>query len=200
MLIKKIDPKRPDEDLIMEAAEVLKMGGVVAFPTDTVYGIAAMPFDKKAVEKLYRIKGRKKDKPIALLVSSKSFVKSFADDIPAKAKKLISKQWPGPLTLILHKKKGVPDFLTSGKPSIGIRMPDNAIALEIIKNAGGALAVTSANASGKKAATYVREIRKLKGIDLIFDGGRAKLGTASTIVSFMGTEPEIIRKGPGFAL
>jgi L-threonylcarbamoyladenylate synthase len=192
----KIDPVHPDARAINNAVEVLKTGGIVALPTDTVYGIAAMPFNKKAVSKLYKIKGRSDKKPIALLVSSKSQVKRFSGSIPAKASQLMKNHWPGPLTLIFNKKRSVPDSLTSGFKTIGIRMPKNNIALKLIKRAGGALAVTSANISGKKPATTAAQIKGLKGIDLILDGGKCKIGVPSSVIAVSGGELRILRKGP----
>jgi L-threonylcarbamoyladenylate synthase len=186
--------------LIKEAINVLKKGGVVAFPTDTVYGIAAMPHNKKGVSKLYRIKKREKKKPIALLISSKNKVNDFAAKIPSKARKLMAKHWPGALTLVFRKRRSVPDFLTAGLPTIGIRMPKNDIALKLIRSSGGALAVTSANISGGKPATSARQLKKLKGIDLIIDGGRCKIGVPSSVVAVIGNELRILRKGPDLKL
>ena len=179
-----------------KAIAILRSGGIVAFPTDTVYGIAAMPLNKKAVRKLYDIKKREKKKPIALLVSSKKLAEEFAVSIPSKAKKLITKCWPGPLTLIFKKRRSIPDFLTSGLPTIGIRMPDNKIALKLIRKAGGALAVTSANRSGNKPATSAKDIKGMKGIDIIIDGGKCKIGMPSSVVFVSKDRLEIIRKGP----
>jgi L-threonylcarbamoyladenylate synthase len=192
----KIDPVHPDAKAINNAVKMLSSGGIVALPTDTVYGIAAMPFNKKAVSKLYKIKGRSDKKPIALLVSSKSQVRKFTESIPPKAALLTKKHWPGPLTLIFNKKRSVPDFLTSGFKTIGIRMPKNNIALKLIKRSGGALAVTSANRSGKKPATTAAQIKSLKGIDLILDGGKCKIGVPSSVIAVSGGELRIIRKGP----
>jgi len=178
----------------------LKAGGIIAFPTDTVYGIAAMPFNKKAIRSLYKIKKRNKKKPIALLVSSKKLAGKFAVSIPSKAKKLMTKYWPGPLTLIFKKRKSIPAFLTAGLPTIGIRMPKNDIALKLIKNAGGALAVTSANISGNKPAISAGQIKELKGIDFVIDGGKCRIGIPSSVV-FVGKDGlTIIRKGPGLKL
>jgi len=185
----------PDKRSIAEACMILRSGGIVAFPTDTVYGIAAMPFDKKAVRKLYRIKKRGKKKPIALLVSSKKMAGKFAINMSSKAKKLISKYWPGPLTLVFKKRRSVPDFLTSGLPTIGIRMPKNKIALQLIKKAGGALAVTSANLSGNRPAVSADQIKGLKGIDLILDGGKCRIGTPSSVFAFIGGKLKVLRKG-----
>jgi len=192
----KIDLKYPDTKPVNKAARMLRSGGIVAFPTDTVYGIAAMPFNKKAVSKLYKIKSRSDKKPIALLISSKNQVKKFARLIPAKAKKLMTKYWPGPLTLIFKKKKSIPGFLTSNLPTIGIRMPKNKIALKLIKAAGGALAVTSANRSGGKPTKEAKEIKGLKGIDIIVDGGKCKIGMPSSVIYVKGNKLQILRKGP----
>jgi len=181
--------------LIRSAVDILNAGGIVAFPTDTVYGIAAMPLNKKAVRKLYNIKKREKKKPVALLISSKKVAAKFAANIPAGARKLISMHWPGALTLIFRKKSSVPDFLTSGLPSIGIRMPENKIALALIGKAGGALAVTSANISGKKSAVSADQIKKLKGIDLIIDGGRCKIGVPSSVIAVTGGKLRVLRRG-----
>lgn len=178
-----------------QAVRVLEKGGIVAFPTDTVYGIGAMPFNRKAVRKLYKIKGRSNRKPIALLVSSKNEVKKFAGKIPSKAKSLMNRYWPGPLTLIFNKKSSVPDFLTSKLSTIGIRMPKNKIALKLIKAAGGALAVTSANRSGGKPAVSAKEIKGLKGIDLVIDGGKCRIGVPSSVVAVSGNKLTVLRKG-----
>jgi len=192
--------ERPNNRSTDKAIAFLKSGGIIAFPTDTVYGIAAMPLNKKAVRKLYKIKKREKKKPIALLISSKILAEKFAVSIPSKAKKLMTKYWPGPLTLIFKKRKSIPDFLASGLPTIGIRMPDNKIALKLIRKAGGALAVTSANISGNKPAISADQIKRLKGIDLIIDGGKCKIGISSSVVFVSKDRMKIIRKGPGFKL
>lgn len=188
------------DKLLTEAVNILKKGGIVAFPTDTVYGIGAIPSNKKAVKKLYRIKRREKKKPIALLVSSKRIASRFAMKIPSRAGKLITKHWPGALTLVFRKRRSVPDFLTSGLQTIGIRMPKNNIALKLIKKAGGALAVTSANISGEKPATSAAQIKRLKGIDLVIDGGKCRTGTPSAVVAVFGNKLRVMRKGPGIKL
>jgi len=187
--------KKACRKTIDEGVKILRSGGIVAIPTDTVYGIAAMPFNAKAVKKLYKIKGRSGKKPIALLVSSKTMVKKFVKNVPFKVKKLIKQYWPGALTLIFKKKLSVPAFLTSGLSTIGIRMPDNGVALRLIKAAGGALAVTSANRSGKKPAISARDIIKLKSIDLVIDGGRCRAGVPSAVIAVQGNKIKVIRKG-----
>lgn len=188
------------ENLTKKAVNILKNGGIVAFPTDTVYGIGALPSNKKAIRKLYRIKNREKKKPIALLVSSKKAASKFAVKIPLKARKLMAKHWPGALTLVFRKRRSVPDFLTSSLPTIGIRMPNNDIALKLIKKAGGALAVTSANISGGKPATSAGQIKRMKGINMVIDGGKCRIGKPSAVVAVFGNELQVLRKGPGFKL
>jgi len=182
-----------------KAIKVLLEGGVAAIPTDTVYGLAAMPFDKKAVAKLYSVKGRSDRKPIALLVSSKADATRFAKSIPAKAKKLMDRYWPGPLTLVFRKKSSVPDFLTSGLSTIGIRMPKDLTALKIIRAAGGALAVTSANRSGGKPAVTAEEAGRLKNVDIVIKG-KCAIGEPSSVVLVTGTGLKVLRKGPGLEL
>lgn len=182
------------------AKQVIMNGGIIALPTDTVYGLAADPFNRKAIEKLYKIKTRSDNKPIALLVSSKNAVSKFAKTIPPLAKKLMDKNWPGALTIIFDKKSTVPDRLTAGMPSIAIRMPDNKIALSLIKACGGALAVTSANVSGEKPAVNASEVSDIDGIDLLVDGGKCKIGKASSVVMVKGNSVEVLRKGPKLKL
>ena len=183
------------EQLIREAVRILKGGGVVAFPTDTVYGIGAMPLNKSAINKLYRIKKREKKKPIALLVSSKRAASKFAVKIPSRARELMKKHWPGALTLVFTKKRSVPDFLTAGLQTIGIRMPKNDIALKLIKKAGGALAVTSANISGGKPAASAGQIKGMKGVDMVIDGGKCIIGRPSSVVAVSGNNIRVLRKG-----
>ena len=181
--------------MIKKAAEILKKGGIVAFPTDTVYGIGALYSSKKAIEILFKIKNRPAQKPIPILISSKNKLKKVVKNIPPIAKKLIKKHWPGAITVILPKSKNIPSFVTKGMKSVGVRMPNNKIARQLIEASGGILAVTSANISGKKAATTAKEIKKLKGIDLIIDKGETKIKKASTIVAFFKNKPIVLRKG-----
>jgi len=173
---------------------------VIAFPTDTVYGIGASVTDKKAVTRLFKIKKRLSNKPIPLLISSKSMLKKVALRIPATARKITDKYWPGAVTIIVPKRRSIPDYITKGSPNVAVRMPKNRIALSIIKACGGMLAVTSANISGEKAAVTAKELKGLKGIDLIIDGGKTRIGKASTVIDLSGNEPVILRKGPGFRI
>ena len=136
-------------DKLKEVAKNIKNGGIVIFPTETVYGIGVNPFNIKAVEKVYEIKKRPKEKPISLLISDLSMLYEISDNISNEELKVIKKFFPGPLTIILKKSKKIPDLVTAGKDTIGVRMPQNEIALKLINEVGVPLATPSANISGK---------------------------------------------------
>ena len=186
--IAKVDPQNPDKGIIKEAADILKDGGLVIMPTETVYGIAANSADKKSLERLIKIKGRPLDKPFSLHIADKSKVEKFAKGIPVSAYKLIDKFWPGPLTLVLNSKEG---------NTIGIRMPDNKVALAVIILADVPVACPSANISGRPAPTTFDEaISDLKGkVDFAIDAGRTKLGKESTVVDLTVEPLRILREG-----
>src|SRR3989338_828632 len=151
-----IDPLHPGEAAIKEAAGILKSGGLVIIPTETVYGICANALDERAVERLAAIKQRPKDKPFSLLISGKEAVEDFAQDIPASCYRLIDKFWPGPLTIILKAKGG-------GK--VGLRMPDQPAVLKIIAQSGLSLICTSANIAGQPAPVdFTQAIKDLNGL------------------------------------
>ncbi|MBC8436290.1 MAG: threonylcarbamoyl-AMP synthase, partial [Candidatus Omnitrophica bacterium] len=185
--IVKSDAVNPQPELIKEAAAILRAGGLVIIPTDTVYGVAADASDQKAIDKLYQIKNRPKDKPFALLIAEKDKIEELGTDIPISAYKLIDKFWPGPLTIIVQSKKG-------GK--IGLRMPDNQVALKIIAEAGVPLACPSANLSGKAApANFTEAVRDLKDVvELAIDSGPVKMGLESSVVDLTLTPPEVLRE------
>lgn len=178
----------PDEKLLQEAADILKSGGLVIIPTETVYGIAANMANPQAVNRLYEIKGRPKDKPFSLHIASKEKVEEFAQDIPREAYKLIAKFWPGPLTLILKSKN-------SG--TIGIRMPDNEIALRVIGLADVPVACPSANLSGRAAPVNFEEaIKDLDGlVDFAIAAGQTKLGLESSIADLTVSPWRMLREG-----
>lgn len=184
----KINPALPEDALIQQAADVITSGGLVIIPTDTVYGIAASATNKKALDRLYEIKKRPKDKPFAMLVGDNQKVEELASEIPITAYKLMRKFWPGPLTILLKSKDG-------GK--VGLRMPDNRIALEIIYQANVALACPSANISDIPApVNFTQAIKDLDGlVDLAIDAGAAKIGVESTIVDLTVEPLKIIRSG-----
>lgn len=190
-----------DYDNLIAAGDSLKRGGIVAFPTDTVYGLGAIYSDEKAVARIFEAKGRDEGKPLSILVSNIDQVKLLAEfgsgEMYDKAVRLMKKYWPGALTLIFKKKPGIPDNVTAGGETIGIRMPDLDVTLKIIEAAGLPLAAPSANTSGKRSSVTAEDVLEdLNGkIDMIIDGGACKVGLASTVVDMTGECPKILRQG-----
>ena len=186
---------------IQAAGEVLKQGGIVAFPTDTVYGLGAVFDDEKAVRKIFAAKGREEKKPLSILVADIVQVELLSEiksgEMAQKAERLMEKYWPGALTLIFRKKPGIPDAVTAGGETIGIRMPDMELTRELIRAAGKPLAAPSANTSGKRSSVSAREVLEdLDGkIDMVIDGGTCPVGVASTVVDMTGETPVILREG-----
>ncbi len=180
-----------------QAGKILKNGGIVAFPTDTVYGLGAIYTDKEAVSKIFEAKGRDEGKPLSILISDLSEVNLLTNEVSQKAQKLMQKYWPGALTLIVKKKDGIPDNVTACGDTIGIRMPKSEAARNIIKAAGKPLAAPSANTSGKRSATKAKEVLEdLDGkIEMLIDGGTADIGIASTVVDTTKEPFEILREG-----
>jgi tRNA threonylcarbamoyl adenosine modification protein (Sua5/YciO/YrdC/YwlC family) len=184
----KIDRQKPDDRALHKAADIIRDGGLVIIPTETVYGIAADSENKKTIEKLAQIKDRHKDKKFSLHIDSKERVEEFAKNIPVAAYKLMDKFWPGPLTLIL---KAMDDT------TIGIRLPDDNIAVRIIELADTAVVCPSANISGKPAPKdFAEAIKDLDGaVDLAIDAGATKLGIESSIVDMTVIPPAVLREG-----
>lgn len=179
----------PDINLIREAAQILKSGGIVAVPTETVYGLAADCRNKKALEKLYDIKQRPRSKPFSLLVNNKEAVEEFSAPVPAAVYKIVSKFWPGPVTVI---------FPGKGHEKVGLRMPDNIIALSLITECGFYLAAPSANISEEPACVNADQVfAKFNGIiDMILDGGEARLKKESTLIEVDSeNETKVLREG-----
>lgn len=187
-LILKIDPKHPDKGGISLGAKILKEGGLVAFPTETVYGLAANLLNDKAIARLYRVKRRPRSKPFTVHISDTAAIRKMGCPISGKTKDIINKLWPGPLTIILKSKSG---------KNIGFRMPDNEIALELIKKAGVPIAAPSANISGRRPPTSAGEVLEQLNnkIDMVIDSGRTKVGVESTVLDLTGAEPRILREG-----
>lgn len=181
---------------IAEAAELIKNGGLVAIPTDTVYGLAADPMNEEAVKSIYVAKGRPENKPIIILVSSARQAERFAHVTP-EARRLFQAFWPGALTVILKKKDCVSPELTSGSDTVGLRCPGNDIARAVIDAAGGGVGAPSANISGMDAGKNAEEVLKqLDGrIDAVVDAGECAIGVASTIIDLTVTPPAILRRG-----
>ena len=182
---------------LKKAAQLIKQGGIAIFPTETVYGIGANGLDESAIKKLYQIKQRPLSKPISLLVNSIDMINSITENITKEEYSLIKKFMPGPLTIILKKKKIIPDILTANSDTVGIRMPENEISLKLIEYAGVPIATSSANISGQESNTKVNEnLKELKEkVDVFIDGGESKIGIASTVVQIINGSPKILREG-----
>lgn len=187
-----------DETKLKEVAKVIKEGGVVVFPTETVYGIGVNAFDENAIKKIYDIKKRNYNKPISLLVSNIDMINEVAKDVTKLEYALINNFFPGPLTVILNKKGAIPDIVTSGKDTVGVRMPTNEIALKLIEYAGVPIAATSCNISGKESKVEVIDIIEEFGnqVDYYIDGGKSEIGIGSTIVQITDNKLDILREGP----
>ncbi len=183
--------------MIEEAGELIKQGKIVIFPTETVYGIGTNGLDEKAVRKLYEVKQRPLNKPISLLVANMKMVNLIAKDITEKEYKIMKNFFPGPLTIILKKKDIVPDIVTAGQDTIGVRMPRGEIARKLVELSGVPIAAPSANISGEPSGTNLQEIMKnFEGkVDYCIDGGNSELGLASTIVQVIDEKPIILRQG-----
>ena len=180
-----------------EALVILRAGGLVAFPTETVYGLGANALDENAAIKIYEAKGRPSDNPLIVHISQVKDIETLAQNIPQKAYQLAEVFWPGPLTIVLNKKDCVPYQTTGGLDTVAIRLPANQIARNLIAQAGVFVAAPSANLSGKPSPTTAKHvIQDLSGkIDMIIDGGNATLGLESTIVDLSGENPIILRPG-----
>lgn len=175
---------------------ILRAGGLVAFPTETVYGLGANGLDGDAVRRIFEAKGRPGDNPLILHVAKKNDVKQLWTRIPDAARTLMDAFWPGPLTLIFNRSSAVPDEVTAGLETVAVRMPDNKTALALIREAGVPVAAPSANTSGKPSPTMAEHVRHdMEGkIDLIIDGGPCRFGVESTVLSLVG-KPTILRPG-----
>lgn len=181
---------------IPDALEVLKSGGLVAFPTDTVYGLGALAFDGKAIEQIYIAKERPDEKSIPILLADPDDLPKVAVDVTSIAVKLAARFWPGPITLIVPKHPDLP-VAVSSSPTVGVRVPDHTVARMLLHYAGP-IAVTSANISGQPSPVTAHEVlEQLDGrIALILDGGQTPGGIPSTVVNCLGEEPVIVRQGP----
>lgn len=186
------------EEELQEVEETLKNGGIVIFPTDTVYGIGCNCFSTKAIKKIFDVKSRSEKKPINVLTDKIEKIENVTKNIKNEEKEIINKYMPGAVTVVLDKNENVPDILTSGLNTIGVRIPDNKIALEILKKFENPLATTSVNISGDlpgvEISDFVKEFENK--VDIIIDGGKTKIGVASTIVKVdESSKINILREG-----
>ncbi len=218
MKIVKISAENPDPKIIKEAARIIKNGGLVIFPTETVYGLGADAFNARAVAKIFKAKGRPEGKPLIVHVAKKSSMDMLARFVPTVARKLVLQFWPGPLTLVLEAAAGLPKFVTGTKRisaqsaivlsmalsaqtgkrvrTVAVRMPDHPVARALIL-AAGPIAAPSANFSGEPPPRSIKEIPRalLERVDLVLDAGRTPVGVPSTVLDLTQKVPIILREG-----
>ncbi len=193
----KTSAKAPDEHVLKEAADCIRKGGLVVFPTETVYGLGANTFNAEAVKKIYLAKGRPSDNPLISHIADIDSVNSLARDIPENAKKLMEEYWGGPLTIILKRKDTVPGIISAGMDTVSVRMPSHPVANMLIKLSGVPIAAPSANLSGSPSPTNFEHCKMdMDGrVDMIIDGGECEIGVESTVVDLTGEIPVILRPG-----
>jgi L-threonylcarbamoyladenylate synthase len=179
------------------AAGVIRQGGVIAFRTDTFYGLGADPFNPAAVGKIKELKGRDEAKPILILISDDSELDRFTTNRNLAFQRAVKLYWPGPLTLITHAREQLPAELTAGTETLGVRLPDDDNVRALVRACGGALTATSANVSGQPPARTAKEVENYfpRGIDLIVDGGAVTTTQASTVLDVSGSEVRLVREG-----
>lgn len=185
------------DDVLAKAGQILKNGGLVAFPTETVYGLGANALDSKAAYKIYKAKGRPSDNPLIIHIASLDSLPLITSGIPVDALALAKRYWPGPLTMIFRKSDVVPKEITGGLESVAVRVPDHKVALALIEAGGGYIAAPSANTSGRPSPTKAVHVADDLGekVDMIVDGGDTTIGLESTIVDFTSDEVTILRPG-----
>lgn len=181
---------------IGRAVELLLSGEVVAFPTDTVYGLAVLARDPGAVRRVYDLKGRSLTQPLIVMVREAAAVEGWAR-VDGRARRYMRRWWPGPLTLVLPARAGVqPPLAGRRPPTVAVRIPDHPVALALLEALGEGLATTSANRSGEPPALTAPEAAHVVGVAAVIDGGRAPGGSPSTVLDLAGSEPRLIREGP----
>ncbi len=183
--------------VIRQAAQIIKSGGLVAFPTETVYGLGADAFNPFAVARIFEVKKRPSFDPLIVHVANPADMKKLVKEIPLNAKKLTERFWPGPLTVVLLKEEYIPDIVTAGLPTLAIRMPSHPMALSLIRESNSPIAAPSANLFGYVSPTTAEHVREQLGdqVDLILDGGPCPVGVESTIISFLEEKPRLLRPG-----
>jgi len=182
---------------VRRAAEILKRGGLVGFPTETVYGLGADASSAQAVKRLYAAKRRPLDHPVIVHFADADLAFSWAREVPPAANKLAAKFWPGPLTLILKKSANAADYVTGGQDTVGLRVPSHPVAQELLRAFGGGIAAPSANRFGQLSPTTAAHVREDLGkdVELVLDGGPSEVGIESTIVDLSSGEPALLRPG-----
>ncbi|BAS28928.1 L-threonylcarbamoyladenylate synthase [Limnochorda pilosa] len=196
-VLRRVDPTRPDGPTIQEAAAILRRGGLVAFPTETVYGLGAVVTNRGALRRIFEAKGRPGDNPLILHVAQAEEAARWVRQVPPAGRVLMERFWPGPLTLVLARAPAVPDEATGGLDTVAVRLPAHAVARALIRAAGAAVAAPSANTSGRPSPTTAQAVwEDLNGrVELILDGGPAGLGVESTVLDLTHPVPVVLRPG-----
>jgi len=193
----KINPEQPEAEAIEEAGLILREGGLVAFPTETVYGLGANALDGRAVARIFEAKGRPSDNPLIVHVADGGDLNFLTEQVPDSARALMEAFWPGPLTLVLPVGKAIPEEVTAGLQTVAVRMPDHPVALALIRAAGLPVAAPSANLSGRPSPTTAEHVlQDLSGrIEVVLDGGPAGVGVESTVLDLTAPVPVVLRPG-----
>ena len=192
-----VDPDRPDLAILAEAASILRSGGLVAFGTETVYGLGADATNPAAVARIFEAKGRPPTNPLIVHVADIESARACVDDWPDAANRLADRFWPGPLTLVLPRSKIIPDLVTAGRDTVGVRVPASLVARELIRLAGVPIAAPSANRSNRISPTHAEHVLKDLDavVDLILNNGTCLVGIESTVLDLSGEHPTILRPG-----
>ena len=193
-IIKKVENEQLNNEVIIEAGEILKRGGLVAFPTETVYGLGADALNEEAAQKIYAAKGRPSDNPLIVHITNMEDLLKITKNVSKEAFKVAEEYWPGPLTMIFEKNEKVPYGTTGGLNTVAVRMPSHEIARAVIDAGGGYIAAPSANTSGRPSPTAAEHVKDGR-IDMIVDGGDVEIGVESTILDMTVTPPMILRPG-----
>jgi L-threonylcarbamoyladenylate synthase len=190
-------PLKATQEAVKQAAKVIREGGLVAFPTETVYGLGADALNAIAVARIFEVKNRPHFDPLIVHIADFSSLEKICSSLDERARKLMETFWPGPLTLVLPKTRIVPDIVTAGLPTVAIRMPSHPVALDLIKEAETPIAAPSANPFGYLSPTSADHVKEQLGdkVDVILDGGKCQIGVESTIIDLAGEEPTILRLG-----
>ncbi len=196
-IVEKVNTNHPNEEIIRKAAAVIRNGGLVAFPTETVYGLGADALLPEGAKRIYAAKGRPSDNPLIVHIADFDALEKITSEIPEYARALADRFWPGPLTMIFHKSEAVPRETTGGLDTVAVRMPSHPVALALIRESGGYIAAPSANTSGKPSPTLAEHVAVDLGgkIPLILDGGAVGIGIESTIIDLSEDVPMILRPG-----
>ena len=196
-IVSSVDPHNPDPVIIRRAADVIRAGGLVGMPTETVYGLAANALDPVAIQRIFTAKGRPSQNPLIAHAADLDGARALAAEWPVMAQELATRFWPGPLTLVLRRRSIIPDALTAGLGTFGVRVPDHPVALALIRASGVPLAAPSANRFTELSPVTAAQVARGLGdsVDLILDAGRTRVGIESTVLDVSGGRPVLLRPG-----